>query len=263
MTGDVDACYLHYLQALATLDDAWGDPRRPGQRGHPFAAFLVWKLGIIASCRADTKCIVKFGDYFRSLALYYDLPFSWLSGITLELAEDSALQVLRRTEPEWQRWLWRHDVLCYGQEGLVQTPCTRHDEVSQVPSTHNITGDRQDVFRGTVMACGVNELGQLGVEDLPWSAAPVRLVALKEVRIKDVACGEAHCLALDVEDREQSWQVMASLSLQGHVHTWGFDTFSPEAGEAAESASLRDVKPTSPKNMHNMRHPINNSIEEQ
>ena len=43
-SGDVDACYLHYLQALAQLDDAWGDPRKPGGRGHPFAAFLVWKL---------------------------------------------------------------------------------------------------------------------------------------------------------------------------------------------------------------------------
>ena len=51
--GDVDACYLHYLQALARLDDAWGDPRRPGGRGHPFAAFLVWKLGLISYCRWD------------------------------------------------------------------------------------------------------------------------------------------------------------------------------------------------------------------
>ena len=50
-SGDVDACYLHYLQALARLDDAWGDPRKPGGRGHPFAAFLVWKLGLISYCR--------------------------------------------------------------------------------------------------------------------------------------------------------------------------------------------------------------------
>lgn len=49
----MDACYLHYLQALARLDDAWGDPRRPGGRGHPFAAFLVWKLGLISYCRWD------------------------------------------------------------------------------------------------------------------------------------------------------------------------------------------------------------------
>jgi hypothetical protein len=42
-------------------------------------------------------------------------------------------------------------------------------------------GDRQDVFRGTVFACGVNELGQLGTgRDLPWSGAPLRVVALKE-----------------------------------------------------------------------------------
>jgi hypothetical protein len=61
-SGDVDACYLHYLQALARLDDAWGDPRKPGGRGHPFAAFLVWKLGLISYCRwgwpGGTKLLV-------------------------------------------------------------------------------------------------------------------------------------------------------------------------------------------------------------
>ncbi|CAK9095472.1 Probable E3 ubiquitin-protein ligase HERC4 (HECT domain and RCC1-like domain-containing protein 4) (HECT-type E3 ubiquitin transferase HERC4) [Durusdinium trenchii] len=219
--GDVDACYLHYLQALATLDDAYGDPRKPGGRGHPFAAFLVWKLGLISYCRSDTKCIVKFGDYFRSLALSYEeTPFSWgpraLSAEQRQLlSEASAAQLLRVLQPSsellWP-WWWRHDPLHFSQEAFlpVRSGPVREEEVA--PANHSVTGERQDVFRGTVFACGVNELGQLGTgEDLPWSGQPVRVVALKEVRIREVACGESHCLALDLE---------------GHLYTWGFDGFS-------------------------------------
>eukprot|EP00435_Cladocopium_sp_Y103_P021842 s764_g5.t1 len=226
--GDVDACYLHYLQALARLDDAWGDPRKPGGRGHPFAAFLVWKLGLISYCRSDTKCIVKFGDYFRSLVLAFeDVPFSWGPGAlgdvsAADVSEPRCAELLRRSEARLseaaRRWCWRHDVLNVLQEGLLPAPCAPvPDELStQLANHHSITGDRQDVFRGTVFACGVNELGQLGTgRDLPWSGAPVRVVALKEVRIKEVACGEAHCIALDLE---------------GHLHAWGFDEFCQVGG---------------------------------
>ena len=59
-----------------------------------------------------------------------------------------------------------------------------------------LPGERQDVFRGTVFACGVNELGQLGTgEDLPWSGQPVRVVALKEVRWRG---GELGCCSVPI-----------------------------------------------------------------
>eukprot|EP00438_Fugacium_kawagutii_P002184 Skav228818 [mRNA] locus=scaffold359:391483:427252:+ [translate_table: standard] len=58
-------------------------------------------------------------------------------------------------------------------------------------------GDRQDVFRGTVFACGVNDLGQLGTgPDLPWSGAPVRVVALKEAGVWSWGHGEGGVLGL-------------------------------------------------------------------
>eukprot|EP00434_Breviolum_minutum_P031356 symbB.v1.2.027727.t1/scaffold2866.1/size70932/3 len=241
--GDVDACYLHYLQALARLDDAWGDPRRPGGRGHPFAAFLVWKLGLISYCRSDTKCIVKFGDYFRSLVLAYeDVPFSWgpaalePSERHLLASETHLVEVLRKSELRvpWSSWAWRHDVLSYLQEGLLPAACVPApaDEPStQAASYHSITGDRQDVFRGTIFACGVNDLGQLGTgEDLLWSGAPVRVVALKEVRVKEVACGESHCIALDLE---------------GRLHAWGFDEFCQVGGNHFVASPL-----SSPRGPH-------------
>merc|ERR1719305_1000565 len=48
--GQVDQCFVDYLQALAVIDEAWGDPRKRGGRGHPFAALLAWKLGLISYC---------------------------------------------------------------------------------------------------------------------------------------------------------------------------------------------------------------------
>eukprot|EP00913_Durusdinium_trenchii_P027805 g26072.t2 len=203
--GDVDACYLHYLQALATLDDAYGDPRKPGGRGHPFAAFLVWKLGLISYCRSDTKCIVKFGDYFRSLALSYEeRDRGGKTGRDRDRGEALSAEQRQLLSEASAAQLLREAFL------PVRSGPVREEEVA--PANHSVTGERQDVFRGTVFACGVNELGQLGTgEDLPWSGQPVRVVALKEVRIREVACGESHCLALDLE---------------GHLYTWGFDGFS-------------------------------------
>lgn len=77
--GRVDMCFVDYLQALSTIDEAWGDPRKRGGRGHPFALLLAWKLGLISYCRGDVKSIDKFADYFRSLMLHYatSCPFTW------------------------------------------------------------------------------------------------------------------------------------------------------------------------------------------
>merc|ERR1719171_3102866 len=77
--GHMDQCFVDYLQALSVIDEAWGDPRKRGGRGHPFAMLLAWKLGLMSYCRGDVKSIDKFADYFRSLALYYagDCCFIW------------------------------------------------------------------------------------------------------------------------------------------------------------------------------------------
>ncbi|CAJ1339741.1 unnamed protein product [Effrenium voratum] len=219
--GDVDACYLHYLQALAAVDDAWGDPRRPGGRGHPFACFLVWKLGIIAYCRSDAKCVAKFGDYFRSLLLTFgeDVPFTWgpaaMDGLHDENAAKAALSAAQTTGLE--RWWRRHDVLHFIQDGVL-AHCWPKTEDEPCTVSQGITGERQDVWRGTCFASGVNELGQLGLgkNDVPWSGTPVRVVALKEVRVSEVACGESHCVAVDQE---------------GHLHAWGFDEYCQVGGD--------------------------------
>ncbi|CAJ1402019.1 unnamed protein product [Effrenium voratum] len=219
--GDVDACYLHYLQALAAVDDAWGDPRRPGGRGHPFACFLVWKLGIIAYCRSDAKCVAKFGDYFRSLLLTFgeDVPFTWgpaaMDGLHDENAAKAALSAAKVAGLE--RWWRRHDVLHFIQDGVL-AHCWPKTEDEPCTVSQGITGERQDVWRGTCFASGVNELGQLGLgkNDVPWSGTPVRVVALKEVRVSEVACGESHCVAVDQE---------------GHLHAWGFDEYCQVGGD--------------------------------
>lgn len=92
-----------------------------------------------------------------------------------------------------------------------------------------VTGDLQEVRRGTLFAFGSNQLGQLGVgrpttkarlkaataeptppgltegSDIWWSARPVRVMALKEHRVKEIACGESHCVVIDVEGRLHAW----------------------------------------------------------
>lgn len=260
--GDVDACYLHYLQSLAALDDAWGDPRKPGSHGHPFALFLLWKLGLISYGRKDLLSISKFGDYFRALLLFYgdDSPFSWgPSGLAEEHrqlldSEKGCLEALHRSEAKLgkrlESWWHRHDILDFGDEGFppslqlsfLQVQGKERD--AQRDSNSGIAGDRQDVWRGTVFTFGFNELGQLGIGastsssqsrgsgDLTWSGSPVRVVSFKDLRIKDVACGEAHCLALDME---------------GQLYAWGFDEFCQVAGKTAADEVLVQSPLASPR----------------
>ena len=54
----------------------------------------------------------------------------------------------------------------------------------------------------------------------------------KDLRIKDVACGEAHCLALDME---------------GQIFAWGFDEFSQAGGKAAADEVLVQSPLASPR----------------
>ncbi|CAE7866727.1 Herc4, partial [Symbiodinium necroappetens] len=101
-----------------------------------------------------------------------------------------------------------------------------------------------DVWRGTVFTFGFNELGQLGIGastsssrsmgsgDLTWSGSPVRVVSFKDLRIKDVACGEAHCLALDTE---------------GKLYAWGFDEFCQVGGKTAADEVLVQSPLASPR----------------
>ncbi|CAE6909572.1 HERC2 [Symbiodinium natans] len=259
--GDVDACYLHYLQALAALDDAWGDPRRPGCQGHPYALFLLWKLGLISYARKDLLSISKFGDYFRALLLFYggDSPFSWGPAALAEEqrplldSERGGQEALHHSEALISRclgaWWHRHDILDFGDEGFPpslqmsywQAP-GKEREV-QRDSNSGIAGDRQDVWRGTVFTFGFNELGQLGIgasapsssgptsRDLAWSGSPVRVVSFKDLRIKDVSCGEAHCLALDME---------------GQLYAWGFDEFSQAGGHSSLEVDVQEVLVSSP-----------------
>uniref|UniRef100_A0A7S1RVS7 Ultraviolet-B receptor UVR8 n=1 Tax=Alexandrium catenella TaxID=2925 RepID=A0A7S1RVS7_ALECA len=292
----IDACFADYLQALSLIDEAWGDPRKRGGRGHPFAMLLTWKLGLISYSRGDVKSIDKFADYFRSLALYHgcDSPFSWgppfgtrTDGHETDrpksrsaTGEQRELGLLLRAS-EACMWAggtfwawWRHyDVLNFvaerlmvpgsvaaspADEGISARAGAPRRRALQVPED-GITAELQEVRRGTIFAFGSNVQGQLGVglpttrplcgcgspqgrasnapdgavsgnvtlqndrstlvngrscsrsrsgagPDLWWSGRPVRIMALKECRMKDIACGEAHCVALDLE---------------GHLFAWG------------------------------------------
>eukprot|EP00931_Biecheleriopsis_adriatica_P045414 TRINITY_DN26011_c0_g1_i1.p1 TRINITY_DN26011_c0_g1~~TRINITY_DN26011_c0_g1_i1.p1 ORF type:complete len:1850 (+),score=391.79 TRINITY_DN26011_c0_g1_i1:34-5583(+) len=273
--GDIDTCYVQYLQALAAVDDAWGDPRRAGCHGHPFALLLVWKLGLISYCRSDLKCIEKFGDYFRALLIAFGTgnPFSWGAaalppGERAALdSEQSATQVLRSSEALlWQKerrlasWWRENDILDFGVEGalpqLLSTTVSFPSPNAAVPGqdrqatspSEGIVGDRQEVWRGTVFAFGSNELGQLGIggvsgatsstTDLLWSGSPVRVVALKECRMQDVACGESHVLAIDTE---------------GQLYAWGWDEFHQVGSTGGEVRTPRQsprsptLRPLSPR----------------
>eukprot|EP00929_Paragymnodinium_shiwhaense_P104320 TRINITY_DN6866_c0_g2_i1.p1 TRINITY_DN6866_c0_g2~~TRINITY_DN6866_c0_g2_i1.p1 ORF type:complete len:2190 (+),score=564.10 TRINITY_DN6866_c0_g2_i1:86-6655(+) len=115
----------------------------------------------------------------------------------------------------------------------------------------NVAGDMQEVRRGTVFALGCNQHGQLGVgrpttmpswaseiaaqangggqpaptleagSDLWWSGRPIRVMALKESRVKDIACGESHCVAVDVD---------------GQLYAWGGDEFGQASGVPGRQA---------------------------
>merc|ERR1719272_2530818 len=43
--------------------------------------------------------------------------------------------------------------------------------------------------------------------DLWWSGRPARVMALKDCRVKDIACGESHCVALDLEGQAYAWGI--------------------------------------------------------
>eukprot|EP00811_Abedinium_folium_P026129 NODE_3800_length_1983_cov_9.830819.p1 GENE.NODE_3800_length_1983_cov_9.830819~~NODE_3800_length_1983_cov_9.830819.p1 ORF type:complete len:641 (+),score=161.21 NODE_3800_length_1983_cov_9.830819:93-1925(+) len=99
----------------------------------------------------------------------------------------------------------------------------------------SVANDVQEVRRGTIFTFGSNQYGQLGVgrpamsspglvnlrvgmrtapgdelpiqqgTDLWWSSWPVRVMALKESRVKDIACGESHCMAVDADGQLYAW----------------------------------------------------------
>ena len=284
--GQIDSCYIEYLQALSALDEAWGDPRRRGSRGHPFALLLTWKLGLISYCRCDVKSIDKYADYFRSLMTHYasDCPFAWGPPVwsaeaggespggpgSAGLPEATICRLLWASEADiWLRgalWPWwrHHDVLNFGGdffELLRGRPPDRGAEEQQRDqarraakaeeeadgarwrgsrSEGGIASDMQEVRRGTVFSFGSNRLGQLGVGrpniangampapqpghqvgiDLCWSSRPARVMALKEHRIRDIACGESHCVAIDLE---------------GQLFAWGSDEWS-QVGAGAKGS---------------------------
>ncbi|CAE8617097.1 unnamed protein product, partial [Polarella glacialis] len=304
--GNVENCFVEYLQALAAVDEAWGDPRKSGGRGHPFALLLTWKLGLISYGRGDLKSVDKFADYFRSLVLSFgeDSPFVWgppaLAPEIVSKAGPDFPQSLGDDDSTVARLLWvseaslwlddddglwawwrRHDILDFGGEGasapallalasgIPPVPSTGVVRVSRErgvasPSSEGIVGpDMQEVRRGTVFAFGSNELGQLGIgppqtgrklqqipttfpfstngpassvrgSDLAWTGRPVRVMALKESRVQDIACGESHCLALDAE---------------GQLFAWGSDDCHQVGGDAVEavsSASLHSLDASRP-----------------
>uniref|UniRef100_A0A7S4UW88 Uncharacterized protein n=1 Tax=Alexandrium monilatum TaxID=311494 RepID=A0A7S4UW88_9DINO len=278
----IDECFADYLQALSLIDEAWGDPRKRGGRGHPFALLLTWKLGLISYSRGDAKSIDKFADYFRTLSLYHGhgSPFAWgppaepsadnreaerspTRGRSARLGQRELGLLLRASEAcVWAGgafWAWwrRNDVLNFASEGLA-VPGTAAakpgDEGAaararrSLPAPEDgVTAELQEVRRGTIFAFGSNHQGQLGVgvpttrppcgggagdaatgpplgsatgtsccstcgrrcggagPDLWWSGRPIRIMALKECRMKDVACGEAHCVALDMEGQLFAW----------------------------------------------------------
>lgn len=184
--GDADSCYLQYLQALSVVDETWGDPRRAGCRGHPFALLLVWKLGLISYCRSDLKSIEKFGDYFRALVIASGgtSPFSWgpaslPEGERTGLDDEHAvLHVLWQSEARlWRKdsacgfWAWwqHNDILDFGDEAcphplmtLVPNSAKKERQATSA-AIEGIVGDKQEVWRGTVFSFGSNELGQLGI----------------------------------------------------------------------------------------------------
>ncbi|KAK3083037.1 hypothetical protein FSP39_012315 [Pinctada imbricata] len=77
-------------------------------------------------------------------------------------------------------------------------------------------GDDHTIFcteGGQVYTCGSNKHGQLGAENLEvdYSADPVFVSGLKDILIKDVACGSNHC---------------AAVSRDGQVYCWGESSHS-------------------------------------
>lgn len=270
--SQIEACFVDYLQALAMIDEEWGDPRKRGGRGHPFALFLSWKLGLISYCRGDGKSIDKFADYFRSLVLQYAAccPFTWgppanvpgspwLKGQSVIDEEDISKLLWANESCLWtERGLWSwwklHDALNCGREcsGLSRNrvPTVSGENVNGVwpRSTSlrqrdvlnhegSIASDLQEVRRGTIFAFGSNQFGQLGVgrptmvsaipgdkaqfsngfasanshtpacsgSDLWWCGRPARVMALKECRLRDIACGESHCAAVDIDGQVFAW----------------------------------------------------------
>jgi len=270
--SQVDACFIDYLQALSMIDDAWGDPRKRGGRGHPFALFLAWKLGLISYCRGDGKSIDKFADYFRSLTLHYATccPFTWgppawpngahvgQPGASIDEKDMSRLlwanEACLWTERGLWSWWRQHDALnftteCFGGPAQKSAPSSNNlagwslsgpSQQREIASAEgSIASDLQEVRRGTIFAFGSNQFGQLGVgrptlapaipaekpladkvasidtsqttcgcgSDLWWSGRPARVMALKECRVKDIACGESHCVAVDLDGQAYAWGI--------------------------------------------------------
>jgi len=288
--GQIEASFVDYLQALSMIDEEWGDPRKRGGRGHPFALFLSWKLGLISYCRGDGKSIDKFADYFRSLVLQYAAvcPFTWGPPASLPNSQWQGRQAVL-DEEEISKFLWAneaclwterglwawwqvHDSLNYGREGSSlprnRMPTFNTENMTAWPRNTSlrqrdmlnpegsIASDLQEVRRGTIFAFGSNQFGQLGVgpptmvsalsaekqrlsngfasgkphsgSDLWWSGRPARVMALKECRLRDIACGESHCAAVD---------------LDGQVFAWGMNEYR-QVGSSRHAADLPYGKPS-------------------
>merc|ERR1719478_2041681 len=101
------------------IDEAWGDPRIRGGRGHPFALFLAWKLGLISYCRGDGRSIDKFADYFRALTLHYaaSCPFTWGPPAWFNGAEDNGRQGSIE-EKDISKLLWANEACLWTDRGL-------------------------------------------------------------------------------------------------------------------------------------------------
>ena len=83
---------------------------------------------------------------------------------------------------------------------------------------------------GQVWAWGGNDYGQLGLGDTKKRSVPHRIEALAHAKIREVACGQFHTLAVDEDRVVWSWgrgdsgalgHGDTAVSEDGALYTWG------------------------------------------
>lgn len=288
--GQLEIAALDYLQALAGLEDIWGDARARGGRGHPFALFLSWKLLLLAYLRGDGKAVDKFADLFRALREFYPSPFPIDPPIrdgTAKLQDAELVVVLaaqeRRLKVGLHDW-WREHDPARGLHGarLPRRPAGPDILGRREARDTSIASEMQEVRRGTLFAVGSNRNGQLGVglpaalaadaADIPQTGRPVRAMAFKDCRLVDIACGEdfsfaieddgqvylwgrgkvPHPLVLDVRVEAVACGAAFAILLDFHGQGWGWG--DPDGGVLGTGTSP-ETSCTSPSSSSSRREP--------
>lgn len=218
--GEVDVCFMDYLQAYQLLQDVWGDATSADCVGHPFSFFLTWKLGHIAYLRSDLKNIDKFSDHFRALRRTYESPFPWSPPYSLhehmdDLDDEAMARIMCYTEQKFRSsddalstFYNKFDPLNFAS-GISLTSHQRKKEVGRLES-------------GTVFSLGSNESAQLGCgpphtmesidskerigeQDIWWTGRPLRVLLDIFGPVKQVSCADDYSAALTEDGDVYLW----------------------------------------------------------